>query len=311
MDKEAANMRFLKTIAKRRKLISSVVPKVKHHYTSKPLPKSFVQGLGKGIDPHRAWAGYRHQAMQGNDDSLLLWPFRAAAEKIIGGKKGIRKVRGGAWKHLGSKALVADTHVGKHIQNKLTQAEKLIHKVPLVGKHLDKIPQVAKDLFTMKEDIPWGKGLKKEVYRSSALAPLAKARDLAEPILVGVGLEKGIKALSGKKQPGPDMNDQHLREKVASVMLHLHERNKEHEKRAQALKLLYKKAEMGYEQLPQTHSELETKLAALVNEDLVVLEKALELAGGNIKLGELEKELSRPELNTAQKFQASILGDEL
>lgn len=254
------------------------------------IPKSFVKGLGKGVDPERAWRGYRHQAMSGNDESLLMWPLRSAAEKIIGGRKGIRKVRGGAWKHFGSKALMADMTLGRGLQ-----------KIPLVGKKL----------FTVKEDIPWGKGMKKEVERASALAPISKARDVAEPILVGVGLEKGIKALAGKKQQGPDMKDQQLREKVASVMLSLHERNKEHEKRAHALKILYKQAELGHAPLPQTHSELETKLASLVNEDLVVLDKALELAGGSTKIGELDRSDLRSAMSSAEKFQATILGDEL
>lgn len=254
------------------------------------IPKGFIKGLGKGVDPERAWRGYRHQAMSGNDESLLLWPLRSAAEKIIGGRKGIRKVRGGAWKHVGSKILRADMALGRGLQ-----------KIPLIGKKM----------FTVKEDVPWGKGLKKEVERSSALAPLAKTRDIAEPILVGVGLEKGIKTLADKKKQGQDMKDQQLREKVASVMLSLHERNKEHEKRAHALKILYKQAELGHVPLPHTHSELETKLASLVNEDLVVLEKALELAGGNLKLGELGLSDSGSMMSSAEKFQATILGSEL
>jgi hypothetical protein len=106
------------------------------------------------------------------------------------------------------------------------------------------------------------------------------------------------------------MNDQDVREKAASVMLHLHEQNKEHEKRGQVLKYLYKRAELGYDVLPRTWSELETKLATLVTEDLVVLEKALELAGANIKLGELDSRDPKAAVNSAEKFQADILGEE-
>lgn len=294
MDKESSLSKFLKRMAGRRKLGKrGFTPKA---YTQAPkvipkaIPKAFRRAFdGSGVDTTRAWQGYRHQAMKGGDESLLMWPIRAAAEKLIGGHKGIRKVRGGAWKHVSSKALNADIAVGEKLQ-----------KIPLVGK----------SMFTLKEDIPWGKGMKKEVHRPSMMAPLIKTRDLAEPILVGVGLEKGIKTLSGKKHQGQNMEDQNLREKVASVMLSLQERNKEHEKRAHALKLLYKKAELGFELLPQTHSELEVKLASLVNEDLVVLEKALELAGGTMKLGELGREDTKANLNSAEKFQASILGDE-
>ena len=255
------------------------------------IPASFIKGLGKGINPERAWAGFRRQALEVADESLLLWPFRLLAEKAFGGNnkiKAIRRMRGGMWKHVGSKSLRADMAAGRVLQ-----------KIPWAGKHL----------FTMKEDIPWGKGMKKTVTRASAMAPLMKVRDLAEPILVGVGLEKGLRAIS-KKDRVADMQDKQLREKVASVMLSLHERNKEHEKRAHALKLLYKQAELGFTQLPQTHSELETKLASLVTEDLVVLEKALELAGGNIKLGELGRMDFKASLGPAEKFQAVILGDD-
>jgi hypothetical protein len=181
-----------------------------------------------------------------------------------------------------------------------------------IGRQLEKLPG-GKSLFRVKEKVRWGKDLEKEISRSSALAPIMKARDIAEPILVGVGLEKGIKALSSKKhdQGRSTMNDQQLREKAASVMLHLHEQNKEHEKRGHAERLLYRKVELGYERLPQSYSELQTKIAALVNEDLVVLEKALELAGGNEKLGELDHRDTRAVLDSAEKFQAAILGDEL
>jgi hypothetical protein len=261
------------------------------------IPASFVKGLGKGIDPEAAWRGFQSQSLRANDESLLAWPFRAAAEKILGRGnrvRGLRKVRGGMWKHVGSRALRADMEVGRHLQ---------------------KIPGIGKSLFTMKEDIPWKtKGTKKTITRASALAPLTKVRDIATPVIVGVGLESGIKALKKKRDASMQdqqlEKDQQLREKVASVMLSLHERNKEHEKRAHALKLLYKQAELGYAQLPQTHRELEEKLASLVLEDLVVLEKALELAGGNIKLGELGRSDPKAEMRPAEKFQAVILGED-
>ena len=243
-----------------------------------------------GVNPDKAWKGMMHQGVASSDGSLLLWPIKSLAEKIIGGPKGVAKIRGGTWKYVSAPALRADSAVGRQLE-----------KLP-GGKHL----------FRVKEKIPWGKGLEKEIVRSSALAPLMKARDIAEPILIGVGLEKGIKALSKKKDQGQGtMGDQQLREKAASVMLHLHEKNEGHEKRGQALKLLYKKAELGYEVLPKTFSELEIKLAALVTEDLVVLEKALELAGGNVKLGELDIRDPRAHVDSAEKFQAAILGDEI
>ena len=251
------------------------------------VPEAFKKGLGEGINPTVAWKGFKQQAMGANDESIVLWPIR----KLLEAKnpKLTESLRAKLWKHVSSKALLADM---------------------LAGKKLQTLPAVGKSLFTIKEDIPWGnKGLKKTISRASAMGPLVKTRDLAVPILVGVGLERGISALN--KNRGPDMQNKQLREKAASVMLQLHESNKGHEKRAHALKLLFKQVELGYAQWPQTHSELETKLASLVTEDLVVLEKALEFAGGNIKLGSLGGEDPKASMGPEQKFRAVILGDEL
>jgi hypothetical protein len=260
----------------------------------KKLPKSapdWFRASIHGENPHKVWRAMARQSYTSGDGSLLLWPIKSLAEKIIGGAKGVEKIRGGTWKYISAPALRADM---------------------ALGRKLEKLPG-GKSIFRVKEKVPWGMGIEKEITRSSALAPLMKVRDIAEPILVGVGLEKGIKSLSKKKtDQGPNtMDDQQLREKVASVMLQLHEENKGHEKRGQALKLLYKKAEMGYERFPKTYSELEIKLAALVNEDLVVLEKALELAGGNVKLGELDERDSRATMSSAEKFRADILSDQI
>lgn len=105
-------------------------------------------------------------------------------------------------------------------------------------------------------------------------------------------------------------DDKDLREKVASTMLRLDGENKEHTKRAQALRVLFKQAELGLAQVPQTYSELQVKLAELCTQDLVVFEKALELTGGSMKLGELHttSDSSEP-LSASEKFQAAVLGD--
>lgn len=284
MDKEA----FLKHLKLLRALKNA--HKARGAFTGMPrkAPEWFKKGLKSEVNHDRAWRSYRAQSMRAGDESLLMWPLRAAASKVLP-KRYTAKSKSFMWDYLGAPALRADMAIGKALE-----------KTPVVGKRL----------FRVKDEVPWGKGLKREVERSSALAPLVKARDIAEPILVGVGLEKGIKKLEDSRQ-GHDMQDQQLRTKVASVMLHLHEKNKEHEKRAHALKLLYKQAELGIAELPSTFSELETKLASLANEDLVVLEKALELSGGNMKLGELGRKDLGSAISPAEKFQASILGDEL
>lgn len=108
------------------------------------------------------------------------------------------------------------------------------------------------------------------------------------------------------------MDKQALYKQAAKKMLQLNDENKGHRKRAHALKLLYKQAELGYGEVPHTFSELEEKLASLMNQDLEVVEKALELTGGNIKLGELDRNSNDPKapMNADEQFQATILNQE-
>jgi hypothetical protein len=251
-------------------------------------PEGFAKGISEP-DIHKAWAGYKHQGSQGTESLLASVPSWIS-EKVVGKEK----TRDFFWKHVHKPALQADT---------------------AAGHALGKIPG-AKGLFTTTDKVPWGPGMHKDIHRSSALAPLSKIRDIGAPIIVGVGLEKGLKKITGAdkktREEHTSMQDQGMREKVASTMLKLHEENKGHTKRAQALKLFYKKAELGMEQIPQTYHELEIKIASLETQDLVVLEKALELAGGHFKLGEIDYSTSHRSVNNAtEKFQADVLGDEL
>lgn len=252
-------------------------------------PKSFAKAMPGEKYPTKAWHGYKREGAQGTDSLLMFLPSMAA-EKAFG--KG--KVREAFWKYVHSPALKADTSAGHAI---------------------GKVPGL-KGLFSIKEKIPWGspgKNLYKEVERPSAMAPLVKVRNIAAPILVGTGIERGISKLrEHNKDKGNEPMDRDLREKVASTMLRLNHENKEHTKRAQALRFIYKKAEVGLEQVPQTFEELEQKIASLMTQDLVVLEKALELAGGQLKLGELDSTRdSTSAFSATEKFQAAILGDEL
>lgn len=245
------------------------------------VPKGFAAGISEK-DKEKAYRGYRAQAMRTGEDSLLAFLPKMLAEKALG--KG--KVSKALWKGVHEPALRADTAAG-HV----------LSKTPVLG-----------GLFKVKEQIPWGKGLHKDVTRSSALGPLTKLRDVAEPIAIGVGLERGVhklKEMSGRKHEN-GMDDFELRKEAASTMLRLHSENKGHTKRAHALRLLYKQAELGQIVLPQTFSELEEKLASLVTQDLIVFEKALELAGGSVKLGELSRDEVRP-LSAEEKFRASVL----
>ncbi len=101
--------------------------------------------------------------------------------------------------------------------------------------------------------------------------------------------------------------DEDLREKVASTMLRLHANNKEHEKRAHAVKFLFKKAELGLEAVPNTYDAFEEKVAFLMRQDLAVLEKALELTAGDVKLGSLTGS-DKHQRDAAATFQSEVLG---
>lgn len=102
-----------------------------------------------------------------------------------------------------------------------------------------------------------------------------------------------------------------LRKLAAEKMLQLHAANKEHIKRAHALRLIYKQAELGYGDVPRTHSELQEKVAALLNQNLEIVEKALELTGGNLKLGELGSlDRTLGSGSAEDNFTASILNDQ-
>ena len=250
------------------------------------VPKSFARSIDTP-DARRAWQGYKTQATNagGGAESLLLYPAQLAAEKMLGKER----VRNALWKYVSGPALRADTAVGN-----------VLSKTPVVGKRL----------FKVKETIPWRGKLKREVERSSALGPLTKARDIAEPIVVGVGLEKGMKRLTKGNSHTEESSaqDQQLREKVASVMLQLHQKNREHEKRAHAERIFWKQVERGMEQPPESYGELQMKLASLVSEDLDVLEKAVELAGGQMKLGQLDSSRDLTgSLSPSEKFQADLL----
>lgn len=250
------------------------------------VPRGFAESIDTK-DAQRAWKGYKSQATEsgGGVESLLMYPAQLAAEKALGKQR----VRGALWKYVSGPALAADTAAGN-----------VLAKTPLVGKRL----------FRVKETIPWKGKLHREVERSSALGPLVKARDIAAPLVIGVGLEKGMKHLTKSTSQSNESSaqDKILREKVASVMLQLHKKNREHEKRAHAERIFWKQVERGIEQPPESYSELQHKLASLVTEDLNVLEKAVELAGGQMKLGELDQSGdAKQAVNPSEKFLADLL----
>lgn len=99
-----------------------------------------------------------------------------------------------------------------------------------------------------------------------------------------------------------------LYKQAAQKMLQLFDENKKHEKQAHALQLIYKQVEMGFGELPRSYNELQEKVASLCTQDLNVVEKALELSGGNLDFGRLA--VSDPtEFNSTQQFMADIMGN--
>ena len=270
------------------------------------VDKGLKQSHGKGAPPARIWKALKEQSVEaGGPDSLLAWPFVSLAEKIVGKEK----VRTAIWNKLGRPAMKTDIAVGRVAQ-----------KIPLIGKKL----------FTEKIKVPWDlkKGMYKEIERSSALAPLTKVKGFAEPIVMMAAADKTLKSYSKSRsenrethfqnqgsdnmkkhaQLSDKLKDMELREKVASAMVNLYKENEGHKKRAHATRLLFKQVEQGREDLPRTYSEFEEKLASLVEQDLLVLERALELIGGNEKLGEIGSSADPAAAQTpSEKFQADIL----
>jgi hypothetical protein len=255
--------------------------------------KKFIRSMGV------SFAGHRRAAVDAGPESFL-----AEAAGFLLPKKVREGIKNKMWKYVSKPALVADTYLGSKVR---------------------KVPGM-KGLFTAKEQIPVHGNMHKDVERGSLLAPLAKARNIAVPIVAGIGIEKGIRDISAKlkgqplaEPPGNHamMNQEdlqkaanslntELREKVASAMLQLNSKNKEHEKRAQATRFLFKQSELGLASLPSTYDEYEQKLASLVGQDLAVLEKALELTAGNVKLGELTGSALGTH-DAAETFQAEVL----
>ncbi len=129
--------------------------------------------LGSGVKSlsKRVRRGYRSEMMRsGGIDSIAAWPFIAASKAIAGPKKTYKAIN-----KLHEGALNVDMVAGS-----------IPHKI------MQKMP-IGKKLFIQRDNVPYGKGLLKEVDRTSLLAPLVKARDVAAPIALGVALDKVLK----------------------------------------------------------------------------------------------------------------------
>lgn len=268
---------------------------------------------GKQLSPRemaKVQRGYQ-RAAQGMPESFVAEiPIMAAekATKAVTGKK--PKIREGVYKYISKPAQDVDTAIGRQLE-----------RIPIVGR-----------AFSVEEKIPWGPSsqhIEKTVERSSALGPLTKVKRFAVPLVVAGGMERGVRSALDSRAGadktasfGDTMNedeirkvaqaehiDRQVREKVASTMLRLHRQNKEHEKQAQALKLIYKQAELGLEAIPQSFEELQDKIASIMGQDMATLEKALELTAGGHSFGVLASGEPVSSPNAQATFQRDVLSE--
>jgi hypothetical protein len=238
-----------------------------------------IYGHGGG----KIMEGLRRSAANAGSESFLAAPIVGLANKAFG--KG--KAQDFMWRNVSKPAMVADMALGEKLQ-----------KIPF-----------AKSLFTQKESIPWGHdklNLSRHIERPSALAPLNKVKNIATPIIVGVGLQKGVHHVRDSIKARTSLPEE-TREKIASTMLQMHSRLKEHEKRAMAERTLFDLIEKGTEVIPKTHQEFELKLASLMGHNLTTAVPARELISGNVKLGELEEGSYVRNEDPAAIFMAEIM----
>jgi hypothetical protein len=96
--------------------------------------------------------------------------------------------------------------------------------------------------------------------------------------------------------------------KAASALADLSDRDRNHEKRAQATRLLFGHVERGLMPAPRSMQDFETKVASLMDKDLKVVEEALKLASGG-GLGTIEEgpQISSGESEAQRQFQHALL----
>lgn len=103
------------------------------------------------------------------------------------------------------------------------------------------------------------------------------------------------------------MRKEELLKTAAEKMVQLSKSNKDHERREQALRLIYKRAELGYADVPRTYGELQEKVASLMTQDLNAIEKAMEfnLESGS-PFGEVEKQAQKG-LRPEEEFMIAVV----
>jgi hypothetical protein len=252
------------------------------------IPKFVLKGLDTASksEAHRLLRKGLGSSSHSLVGDVVKWPIQKAFGK--------KKTQKALWQYLHRPVMYGDIAAGN-----------LARKMP-----------GGKKMFTAREWVKSGPKTKKLVERASVAAPLGKLRPIAEPVIMGVGLDQIAKKLQPEQKKAMDKQafidkiakDQELRKKAAQTMLKLADENKGHRKRAHATRLFYRQVELGQEEIPRSYSVFQEKIATLMkNEDLRVLEKALEMVGGNEKIGEIGRTFQAGSLSASEAFQSAIL----
>jgi len=153
----------------------------------KLLRAAFAKGF-KDL-PKDVQRGFRTRHMRRAGDSLFMAPLESVAMKLLKGKgrkglpniRGTRKVKNFMWDKIQKPSLMADIAAGK-VLNKVTK-----NLTPM------------DNLFKVKEKVPVGKGMFREVERHSGLAPLTKAVGIASPFVLGTWSQEQLEKLHGQR----------------------------------------------------------------------------------------------------------------
>lgn len=307
---------------------------------SKGLLKKMIRGTGKAKSKlyHQPWdklgpdvkKGYERMARESGTDSLVM-----SAPQWVLPKKMSKKFENWTAKHVSIPITKTDTALG-NIAGKVTGSKNLFkikEKVPVgpsfVGRRMRDAGK--KNMWQKTNPLkPLGKAkdqMYKEVNRPSITAPVTKTMGVVVPFAGAYTIDKKLGDFMDKqKQQQKTACETNLvkLEKTAAVKLakelirlqgeasKLAQANTSHGKRAKAEKLVYKQASMGLTEYPKSYQELQEKVASLENQDLEVLEKALELRVGDVSIGQLSSSESTNVPTTPEsQFAAQLMDDDL
>lgn len=274
--------------------------------------------------------GYERMARESGSDSFLL-----SIPGWLPGKAGNK------WKKMVAENVSMpitkmDTALGE-LAGKVTGGGdlfKIKEKVPVApsftGRQIKKVTKEVADqakknkLAPVKEP---ANQLYKEVNRSSITAPATKTMGVVVPFAGAYAIDEQLGKMMGNKNKQDQKKTASANlvtmEKTAAVKLatelirlkgetsKLAQANANHEKRAKAEELVYKQASMGLMAYPKSYQELQEKVASLENQDLDVLEKALQLQVGDVSMGKVASETGTIMPTTPEsQFAADLLEDE-